>query len=126
MNKSIKRIALRDENNAVIGEFRYAEADTDMPRRVAEMLYAIPEIILPLSKISILPDGSAQGEDARALRNIELRLYKKIDWAFGVATSRLMFRKMKPFAHVGGKFWAERLLSKIIEQIGGLDNAETN
>ena len=124
MKANKKRIAIRDNRDMVIGVFEFDVAHY-APERIVSLMEHIQGIATLLVETNIAPDGTATGKDALIIRKAERQLYQEIDKVFGKSVGKMLFSKRHPFACVGGKFWAARLLPEVIEQIGG-NNAKAD
>lgn len=117
-----KTYEIRNTKGDVIGEFTITPSDLGIYERYARMQDEINDIVKPLEDM---------GEDfdldqfAEATEEIRQRLYAAVNKMFGTDEAEKLFGKVHPFSPVNGRFYFDRVLEVVGEQINATYDAET-
>lgn len=117
----MKKIELKDRSGGVFGSFRYDPSCPALYRARARAARDVfdREAIQALTQISTQPDGAATSpEFAPAIEMAELTVYRWLDTLLGYdGAGRSIFKTIRPFASVGGCFFCESVMSRVVETV---------
>lgn len=99
----------------VIGTFRFRPTDIDIFNRYDEFVDKLGDILKPLEKIGINPDGSAVKDDEvdslSLLNKVREELFKAFNYIFNSdSAAQAFFGNIHPFSIVNGSFYCEQAL----------------
>ena len=98
----------------------FRPADWSILDRYQDMVDGIDDVLAPLEKIGINPDGTAKVDDDWAkVKAAKAELEKRIDALLDTKCAAQIFATRSPFSIIGGRFFAEIVLEaigKIIEK----------
>lgn len=82
--------------------------------RYNDVIRALPDIVEPLKQLSIENDGTAKLDDEwKVIKQVEVELYKQINYLFDMEEAEKIFEKRNPFSSVNGVFFCETIISLI-------------
>lgn len=105
---------IRNKFDEVIGEFIFRPGDLNIIKRFNDVEGNFEKITEPLEHIDINPDGTANKNDAVAIKVLEeseKRLYDAVNHIFDADAAAAFFGRMNPFSIIEGHFYCENVLN---------------
>lgn len=117
----MKKIEIKDRFGNIIGSFRYDPSCPALYRARARAAHDVfdREAFFALFQISIRPDGTAASPAyTPVLEKAERTVYNWFDTFLGYdGAGHSIFRTVRPFASVGGEFFARRVMRQVAETV---------
>lgn len=109
-----REIVLANKFGQVICKLHFRATDLSIVDRYNAVMADIPEVVKPLSNISINNDGTNTfDKDWAALKKVEGALKQKINRLLDTDEADEIFASRNPFSSVGGRFFVEVVLEAI-------------
>lgn len=108
--KNLDCVSLSGEHGQEVGAIYFVPCDFGIAPRVNELTQLFPALVEAVRPLHLRTDGTTSREDADKLHEAERRLCETLDYVCGVATSQEVFRTYRPFATIGGSFWATTVI----------------
>lgn len=109
-------IPLKNTHGDTITEVKFRTTDIGIIERAQAAQKKIVEILSDLKGITINPDGSADDDEGiRKISEATARITETINDIFGDDVCTQLFRTCNPFSPVGGKFFAERVVTVLVK-----------
>ena len=109
-----RRYEIKNTFGDVVGEFTLTPTDLGIYERYAKMQQEIDEIVRPIEEMKDDADMIAFAEATEATKE---RLFAAINRMFGADVAGRLFGKLHPFTPVNGRFYFDRVLEVVGEQI---------
>ena len=113
---------IKNLKGEVIGEYTFTPTDIGIYERFVQMRNEIDAIAEPLEKMH---DSMTVEEFVEASVEIKNRIYDAVNKVFGANGAEKLFAKLHPLTPVGGRFYFDRVLEVVGEQINAAYQAET-
>lgn len=114
LDDGTKEIVLVNTFGKEICRLHIRTADVSIYERYQALMGDFDSIVKPLSDLSINRDGTASVDhDFTVLKMVEDNLKQKINELFDMDEADLLFATRNPFSSVGGKFFAENVLTAL-------------
>ena len=116
-----RRYEIKNTFGEVVGEFTLTPTDLGIYERYTKMQQEIDEIIKPIEEMKEDADVAAFAEATEATKE---RLFAAINRMFGSDVAGRLFGKLHPFTPVNGRFYFDRVLEVVGEQINAMFESE--
>jgi len=114
LDDGTREITLVNKQGQVICKLHFRTSEIDIVERFRELEASLPDIVAPLSKLRINPDGTAgesSDEDAwGAMKKAERILKDKINALLDMDEADEIFKTRNPFSSIGGEFFVTRVI----------------
>lgn len=116
-----RRYEIKNTFGDVVGEFTLVPTDLGIYERYTKMQQEIEEIVAPIEAMKDDADLVAFTEATEATKE---RLYAAINRMFGGDVAEKLFGRIHPFTPVNGRFYFDRVLEVVGEQINATFESE--
>lgn len=110
------KVPIKNRQGEELGAFSFRPTDVGIIERFNRLSSQFDQIVEPLERVNIKPDGTAEAQDGAelaAFQEAEKRLYAACDELFGGNMAEAFFGRMHPFSPIGGRFYCENALSAV-------------
>ena len=110
------KVPIKNRQGEELGAFSFRPTDVGIIERFNRLSSQFDQIVEPLERVNIKPDGTADTQDGAelaAFQEAEKRLYDACDELFGGNMAEAFFGRMHPFSPIGGRFYCETALSAV-------------
>lgn len=115
------RYELRNMDGEVVGEFSLTPTDLGIYERYARMQEEIGQIVKPFEEMEEDADLARLASATEATKE---RLYAAVNRMFGRDVAGKLFGNLHPFSPVNGRFYFDRVLEVVGEQINRVFESE--
>ena len=118
LDDGTKEITFVNNYGQVICRVHFRAGDLSIMDRFEELQKTLPQMLEPLTKMDINPDGTTTSDDAWAeMKKVEGVVKQQINKLLDTNEADLLLKNRNPFSSVGGAFYIEKVLDALGQAI---------